>query len=237
MSDPQSTGDTGYPGQQRVQDSTSDFNKMHFLIRQLLGWVRTATLVRVDKVSVEEDSVSEVGFVDVTPLVNMLDGQNKSSEHITVFNLPYFRLQGGTNAIIMDPVVGDIGLAVFADRDISIIKKTKDRGNPGSRRRFSFSDGMYIGGFLNAVPEQYVQFKSDGMKLLDKNGNQIVMSPDGISFADSNGNTLDMKSTGFEFTGNVAITGTLKDNGVPVGSTHTHTGVTSGGDTSGTPTP
>jgi hypothetical protein len=35
----------------------------------------------------------------------------------------------------------------------------------------------------------------------------------------------------------VATTGTLMNNTVPVGSTHTHTGVTTGTGTSGPPTP
>ena len=45
------------------------------------------------------------------PLVNMLDGAGDATEHGTIFGLHYTRLQGGANAIILDPQVDDIGWA------------------------------------------------------------------------------------------------------------------------------
>jgi phage baseplate assembly protein gpV len=45
---------------------------------------------------------------------------------------------------------------------------------------------------LNGVPEQYVQFKSTGIKLADKNGNIVETMPGSIAI-----------------TGNVTVTGTL----------------------------
>ena len=65
----------------------------------------------------------------------------------------------------MDPVAGDIGMACFASRDISKVKATKGRANPGSKRAYNFSDAMYIGGMLNGTPTQYVQFNADGITL------------------------------------------------------------------------
>lgn len=68
--------------------------------------------------------------------------------------------------MIVDPVIGDIGIAVFADRDISTVKRTKAQGNPGSRRRFDAADGMYLGGLLNSAPTNYLQLSSDGSATL-----------------------------------------------------------------------
>jgi phage baseplate assembly protein gpV len=86
--------------------------------------------------------------------------------HGTIYSVPYFRLQGGANAVILDPQVGDIGIAVFAESDISSVKAAKAQANPGSARKFDMADGLYLGGFLNGTPSQYVQFSASGITLL-----------------------------------------------------------------------
>ena len=151
-------------GQMQPQDSWGEYNRQQFVIKQLLNRMQTATLVRVDAVTNSGD-VSAVGFVDVTPLVNQIDSDGLAVPHVTIHGVPYQRLQGGINAVIIDPVVGDIGICVFASRDISKVKTTKGPANPGSFRTFNYADGMYIGGMLNGAPSQYVQFSSAGIKL------------------------------------------------------------------------
>lgn len=196
----------GYPGQMGLWGSTSDFNKTYFLIQQLLALVRTATLVQVVKCTTASQ-IGPVGFVDVIPLVNMIDGLGNATKHGTVYNLTYSRVQGGKNAIICDPCKGDIGVAVIADRDISAVKKTKKQSNPGSRRKNDLADGMYLFGCLNAAPTQYVRFVTDadgtptGMEIVDVNGNKRVMTEDGITDTDVNGNTIVMDSDGIKING------------------------------------
>jgi hypothetical protein len=152
-------------GQMEPSDTASDFNVMSFIIQQALARTRTMVLVKVMAVTNDGD-LSPVGFVDVQPLVNMLDGAGTATPHGTIFNLPYTRLQGGANAIILDPEVGDIGWAAIADRDISSVKSTRAQANPGSFRRFDLADGVYIGGILNGVPTQYVRFASDAIEFI-----------------------------------------------------------------------
>ena len=137
---------------------------MGFMVQQALGKLQTATLVRIEKCT-NSGGLSPVGFVDVTPLVNQLDGAGNPTPHVTIFNVPYFRLQGGKNAIIIDPEKGDIGVAVFASRDITKVKATKGQANPGSFRQYSFADALYLGGMLNATPTQYVQFSTAGIRI------------------------------------------------------------------------
>src|SRR6185437_3480394 len=162
------------------------------------------------------------GFVDVAPMVNQVDGIGDPQPHDTIYNLPYVRIQGGGNAVILDPVIGDIGLAVFCSRDISTVKRTKTIGNPGSRRTFDWADGLYIGGVLNGVPTQYVQFNSSGI---------TVKSPQTITLT---GNSIVLNGA-TTVNGNVGTTGSLTNNGHAVGSTHEHTGVTTGTGISGPP--
>lgn len=179
MSPPAKKSGAGYAGQAGLWAATSDFNKTTFLVQQLLSMVRNATLVQVVNCT-NAGEVSDVGFMDALPLVNMMDGLGVSTPHGTVYGLTYCRLQGGKNAIICDPEPGDIGVAVFADRDISAVKKAKKQANPGSRRRNDYADGMYLFGCLNAAPEQYLRFHTGGIELVDKNGNKFEMVADGI---------------------------------------------------------
>lgn len=151
-------------GMQRPGVLSGDYNQVAFAINQAIAKLQTATLVRVEKVT-NNGGLSPVGFVNITPLVNQIDSEGNGTPHATIYNVPYFRLQGGANAIIMDPEPGDVGIAVFASRDITRVKATKGAANPGSLRTYSFSDALYLGGMLNGTPSQYVQFNSAGIKI------------------------------------------------------------------------
>ena len=137
-------------------------NNLSFVIQQALANVQTATIVKVVACS-NDGGLSPVGTVDVLILVNQISGQSAGTPHVTMYGLPYLRIQGGANAVIIDPQPGDIGIAVFASRDITNVKKTKAQANPGSFRTHDFSDGMYLGGLLNGTPSQYIQFSSAGI--------------------------------------------------------------------------
>lgn len=144
-------------------EGLGDYTALRFLVQQMLSRVNTATLVKVVKVSA--GGTGPVGTVDVQPLVNQLDGAGDGKGLSQLHNLPYFRIQGGANAIILDPQPGDIGIAVFCSRDISAVKRTKAAANPGSWATHSMSDGLYLGGVLNGAPSQYVQFAAGGITI------------------------------------------------------------------------
>ena len=165
--------DNVYSGATTPAMNWGDFNPVAFAIQQAIGKMQTATLVQIISCT-NEGELSPVGMVDVLPLVNQLDAAGNPTPHITVHNLPYLRLQGGKNAIIIDPQPGDIGLAVFCSRDISKVKSTKDQANPGSARQYSFSDGIYLGGMLNGTPNQFVQFRPSGITITTQVGSKGV---------------------------------------------------------------
>jgi hypothetical protein len=154
----------GYAGQQQTTDQTGDFNASSAIAAALIARIRNCTLVKVVAVT-NVGGLMPVGMVDVQPMVNQLDGAGLATPHGLLHSLPYFRLQGGTDAVILDPKVGDIGIAVFADRDISSVSNTKAQANPSSGRRNSMADGLYIGGVLNGTPVQYVQFQTSGITI------------------------------------------------------------------------
>lgn len=151
-------------------------NNLEFIIQQALSKVKTATVVKVIACS-NDGGVSPVGTVDVQILVNQISVNGNlmvAQPHVTMYRLPYLRIQGGANAIIIDPQVGDIGIAVFASRDITNVKSTKAQANPGSFRMHDFADGMYLGGLLNGSPSQYVQFTATGINVVSPNAVSVT---------------------------------------------------------------
>jgi hypothetical protein len=151
-----------YTGQWTPNSPSNEYNTLAFICQQLINKLATITLVQVQAVS-NSGGVSAVGTVSVMPLVNQLAGDGTAVKHGTLVNVPYLRVQGGTDAVILDPKVGDIGMCAFCMRDISAVKQAKAQSNPGSFRKYDWADGLYLGGFLNAVPVQYVQFSAAGI--------------------------------------------------------------------------
>lgn len=166
-----------------INSANGGASEFEMLVMHLMGKAYTITLVMVE--AVEAGAEGPVGFVDVKPMVHMLDGAGNIHELGTQFHVPYFRLQGGGNAVIIDPQVGDIGICAFASRDISSVKRNKKPSAPSSRRQFDCSDGLYIGGVLNGAPSQFIHFMSGGIK---------VFSPQNIML--EAGGNIDMKSGG-----------------------------------------
>lgn len=173
MTDPSGQG---YPRQQGLNDDSTSFSQHAFQIWQTLARVRTMIPVKV--VAVTQNGDDSGGVVDALPLVNQMDGAGNCFPHGTVFNLPYFQIQGGTSAVICDPVVGDIGVAGICDRDISSVKNNKGQANPGSRRKFSLSDGVYFGGILNGIPTQKIKFTANGIEITPESGKPVIINGD-----------------------------------------------------------
>lgn len=194
--------ETGRTGTADFQAFGSEFAKQSFLVRQILNTVHGSKLVKVMSVT-NAGGVAPIGFISVKPLVNQIDGQGSSTPHGTINNLPYARVQGGTNAVILDPVVGDVGIAVFADEDISAALKNGAPSNPGSRRRSDMADGVYLFTVRSGTPTQYVAFTPGGIS---------VTSPTMVT----------VTAPTIDFEGNVISTGTFINNGVNIGSTHHH---------------
>lgn len=128
-------------------------------ILTLLQRIHTLTVVKVEAVAPVSD---RVGFVTCIPLILDVDTGGIVIGQSPIYNVPYFRLQGGASAVLLDPAPGDIGLAAFAERDITDVKATLTSGAPATARTYSSADALYLGGFLNGAPTQYVQFLANG---------------------------------------------------------------------------
>lgn len=222
-------------GVQTTGDSASETNALMFMVQRMLAKIRTIDLVTVVSCS-NTGGVSPVGTVNVIPLVNQMTGNRVAVPHGTIYNLPYFRIQGGLSAVILDPKAGDVGLAAFCARDTSSVQSaanaavaanttllaqnaTNPGAPPGSYRMFDWADGLYLGGFLNRTPTQYVEFKSNGIAIVS--GTNITVQAPNVTISASTQETVTSPIT--------ALSGKLGWNGATPPAQVTGFGTPSGG--------
>lgn len=190
----------GY-GQQDPSDSASEFNSYAFQIAQALARVSTVKIVQVKAVDTGKKTV------DIQIAVNQSDGQGNATPHGVISAVPYIWAMGGKNAFEIDPAVGDLGVMVVCDRDVSAVKAAKAIANIGSYRKFDATDGIYLFGLPGLAadaPEQWVKFTDGGIEIKDKNANAIETNSDGISI---NGVVFNRQG---QVAGNLPVTGALQ---------------------------
>lgn len=149
---------------QNTSDFTgsSELNALHFMMQSIvLGMVNTAIPVRVDAVMRPSEG-GGAGYLSATPLIKQRNAAGEALPMVTIPRLRWFRLQHGTAALICDPKPGDIGLAVFAQQDVSALKGGNDPVQPASFRCYDMSDGFYFGGFWGATPTTFVKIEDNG---------------------------------------------------------------------------
>lgn len=235
--------DYAYVGEQDQSSNVTETNAQAFVVDSRIARVNTATIVKIIRAPYDKDgndiapgSVVPVGYVDVQPMVNQLDGRGKPTAHGTIYRLSYHRSQGGKNAIIADPEKDDIGQMVVNSRDTSAVRSTNEVSNPGSRRRFDLADGIYHGSpQQKEAPVQYVAFTPTGVIIHDKNGWQITTNADGVRIV-AKGNTIVMGDSGVLINGAlISKTGDVTTAHGTSLDQHVNTGVTPGGSDTGPP--
>jgi len=240
-------------------DAASEVGRMNFIIRSALSGLRTSMPVKVIAVS-NTGGIAPIGTVDVQPLVSAVDGNGTAWAHGIIYNVPYMRIQGGSNGIILDPAVGDVGIATVCDRDISTVKNTGAVSAPGSNRKNDMSDMVYLMTIIGAAPTQYVQFNSSGITVhspvkvnitapeIDATATTLVhlTAPTVTVDASSvfrvnsaaiqlNGPITQVSGSGdAAFAGNITTPGDVTANGTSV-HTHKHGGVQTGSGQTGVP--
>ena len=197
----------------RISDYGSDYNAQEFFVRSIVKrMVSTAIPVRVDAVQRAGESGGAL-YVDVTPLVCQTSADGKALDPVTIPHLPYFRLQHGTAAVIVDPKPGDVGLAVFAQQDSSRLNGGNEPVSPGSFRCFDMSDGFYIGGFWGQTPTTFVHIEDSGdititaPKTVTVNTSAATVNTDTATVNASGSITFNSPTS--TFTGDVKIAKTL----------------------------
>lgn len=163
---------SGFAGNLPPEALQNPFNAQFFQIMSVLETVRVAMWVEVISCT-NTGALIPTGTVNVQPLVNQKGADGTPIPYGTIYKLQYSRLQGGGNAVIIDPQEGDIGICLVCDRDSSSVIKNKAAANPGSARKFDIADGVLIAWGLNATPNQYIQFNSSGITIFSPNNINI----------------------------------------------------------------
>lgn len=213
------TTSSSYPVLNRADATASDFNTLNRVIARLLATRRTVVVVQVKAVT--GTGLNPVGFVDVQPMVHQQNAAGAVTPHGVLYQVPYFRLQGGSRAVIVDPLEGDIGLALVADRDIFNVKTARSAAAPGSCRQHNMADALYLGGFLNTTPQEYIWLHDGGVTL--KTQGKIDITAQSLTL---NGDA--------EINGSLTVSKEATAQGISV-TQHTHPGVQPGSGMTGVP--
>lgn len=118
------------------------FEIFSLFVRQYLGsWL--ATVQPVEIASIGESN----RFVNVKPLIEQYDSTNELipiTETDVVYNIPVMQPLGANGEMSFNPSVGDKGLLIAGNFDISNYKKTQNTAPVGSSRSFNWSDGFFL---------------------------------------------------------------------------------------------
>lgn len=169
------------------------------------------------------DDATNRASVQPLIMIGTTDGQKVSRS--PVHGVPVFRFGGGGFFMRYPIKPGDFGWLKANDRDTSLMFQ---RGGledwPNTERLHSFSDAMFF-------PDTIKDWAIDGA-----NANALVLqSMDGTVSVALHDDKITISAPDVVIVGAVEVTGTLTNNGVNVGSTHTHPGVTTGMDSTGGP--
>lgn len=238
------------PSREVYSDATLDtpsspFNVLSFLMESVLNQqLNTALPVRVDSCT-KPGTGDAAGYVSATPLICQRGADGRALTPVSIPKLPFFRLQCGKAAVVIDPQPGDVGLAVFAQKDCSTLQAGKTEPEvAGSFRRFDMSDGFYIGGFLGVPPETFVHLDPEEQTVTVTGPQTVTLNADkkitlNAPLVEVTGRIVQTgeraEDGGSSFTGGFTNTGgRITSNGIVL-EEHTHTGVEAGDDSTGEP--
>lgn len=221
--------------------SSNPLNSMEFFIRSLISQVVSTSLPVVVTAVERKGEDAGAGYVTVKPLLQPRNNSGDGLEVTTIPKLPYFRLQHGKAAIICDPKVGDIGLAVVAKHDISNINGSTTPKVPATYRKFDPSDSFYIGGFWGKAPEVFIHLEDEGTIKIKAPTKITIESPEcevnaSTSFTVNSAqiNLNGPISGGGSGGADATFSGDVKAKSISL-TEHVHSGVESGNSSTGAP--
>ena len=219
---------------------TTQYNQLCYVVRQIISeMVNTSALVSVGSVDAGGPD-NPAGNLSATPLVAQTDARGNALPMAAIPKLRWYRYQAGKAAIILDPVAGDQGVAVFFKNDSSGVKGgATEAVVPGSFRSFDQSDGVVFPSVQGAAPSVWIELKQDETI--------VIHAPEGVKIESDKEITLtapkielngavtsnDVSGGGsgtMKLNGSMTVTQDVQASGISLNS-HTHTcpdGETSG---------
>ena len=150
---------------QSTQDyytNTTQYNQLCYMVRQIImEMLNTSAIVSVNSADAPGHG-GAAGNVVATPLVAQTDAKGNALPMAKIPQLRFFRYQAGKAAVVLDPVAGDQGVAVFFKQDHSGVKGgATEAVVPGSFRNFDQSDGVVFPSVQGAAPSVWIELKQD----------------------------------------------------------------------------
>lgn len=142
--------------------NTTEYNQLCYMVRQIVTeMLNTSALVSVGGVD-GGGTDNPAGHVSATPLVCQTDARGNAMPMTAIPKLRFFRYQAGKAAVVLDPIAGDQGVAVFFKQDSSGVQDgTTNAVIPGSFRSFDQSDGVVFSGVQNQAPTVWIELTQD----------------------------------------------------------------------------
>ena len=146
----------------RPNTDINDFNRQSFLIRQ-----KILTLVESAFVALVQNVDEAAHTVDVLPLVKGVDGDGNAIDTATIYNIPFFILQGGQCAVLVTPAIGDIGIVAVCRDDSSAALLNKSASVPPSNKKFNKSNGIYLSSVASttSVAQHFIRVSPEGIAI------------------------------------------------------------------------
>lgn len=229
----------------------------HLVYKTLIDTIGQLTRCAMPGIIKSFDPIKQYATVQLTiaELVRQPDGSRVPTEVPLIQDVPVL-LPGGHDWFITFPnLVGCECLVIFADLCISAWATHGMDTDAGGKtiarkqereRRHSLSDGFCILA-PRSQPNTIQNYSSSSMEIRNAARNiliQLTSSPSQVEIT-VNGTTMIVDSTGMTVQGNLTVTGTITGQstmsvqGATIGGkafgTHVHTGVQTGGGTSGPP--
>ena len=172
--------------------------------------------------------------VSVQPLVQLLTTNNERVSRGQIQGLPVLQCGGGGFGLFFNLKAGDLGWIKANDRDISLYLQSGDETTPNTLRKHSFSDAVFIPDVVRGFTIDSEDAENAVLQNLDGSV-KVSLSETSIKLAVGSNNFV-LDASGLTINCNVNIVGTLQNNSINIGSTHTHSGVTTGPSNTGVPT-
>lgn len=156
-----------------IYQASTPFNANNQQINSVLQKINTVFLGRV--IAVTSGGVGGSKTVTAQPLICQIDANGNALPSPKLVEIPHYRVQAGTGAIILDPKVGDIGVFVCCKRDSSNVKnRVTDPQVPASFRSFDLADSIMIATIHTGAADTYIH-------IIPENGEIIIKAPSSLT--------------------------------------------------------
>lgn len=110
---------------------------MNLMERYLRSYVNTVQPVEITAINGD-------GTVNVKPLLQNKTTNGDVLHPVEIYNIPILSLKGNNCSLVFDVAVGNQGLLIAGQYDITDYKKTKAVSGKPTNRTYSYSDGFYL---------------------------------------------------------------------------------------------